>query len=226
MDHEVEDDIDIERTRGEDGEAMCLEEHGPGEAWERGCHGRVEALEVAGGQDAASLSGQGDEPVGFGERGGERFFDEDVEISLEELRGDLSVSEGGNGDGGGVKPEVSGEQVVDGGEGGDAVESDGVCALSRVGVDGGGEMDRPKRALFRRGCRRRWGFEVAEDTEMVAAEGACADDRYTKRGRHGLFLGRGGFDRLPAAGVEIEELRDLVLWFGGRLDTEAGGGAG
>jgi hypothetical protein len=42
----------------------------------------VEALEVADLEDAVVLLGEGDEGVGFGEGGGDRFFDEAVDQQL------------------------------------------------------------------------------------------------------------------------------------------------
>ncbi len=53
-------------------------------------------------------------------------------------------------------------------------------AARGVGVDEGDELD------------ERWVglFELAIDAEMVAAEGAGADDGYAKRG-HGYFFGVG-----------------------------------
>jgi len=47
VDHEVEDDVDVERARGEDAEAMTLEEHRAIEMWEKCGDGGVEAFEMA-----------------------------------------------------------------------------------------------------------------------------------------------------------------------------------
>ena len=61
MDHEVEDDVDVEGARGEDAEAVGFKEHGPVRCWRGGGDGRVEALKVAGLNDAAGACGEGDE---------------------------------------------------------------------------------------------------------------------------------------------------------------------
>lgn len=69
-------------------------------------------------------------------------------------------------------------------------------------------------------------FELAVDTEMIAAKGAGTDDRDGKWS-HGLLLGRGRLDSLTATSVELQKLGDLVLGLGRRRWTEAGGsGAG
>ncbi len=112
MDHEIEDDVDVERARSEDGEAVRFEKHGAGESLEGGSDGGVEALEVAGGEDAAFGVREGDEGVGFVEGGCEGLFDEDVEVGFEELCCDACVMEGGDGDRGGVKIEVGCEEFV------------------------------------------------------------------------------------------------------------------
>ena len=58
VDHEVEDDVDVERARGEKAEPVGLEEHGLVEGGEGGGDGRVEALEVADGEDAVVVLGE------------------------------------------------------------------------------------------------------------------------------------------------------------------------
>ncbi len=67
-------------------------------------------------------------------------------------------------------------------------------------------------------------LEVAEDAEVIAAKSAGADDGHAERFGHRLLLGGvRGFDGYTAAGVEIEELRDLIFGPGGGLHAEAGG---
>ena len=66
VDHEVENDVDVEGARCEDAESMGLEEHGVGEGAEDGGDGGVEALEVAYGDDAVVLLREGEDSVGFG----------------------------------------------------------------------------------------------------------------------------------------------------------------
>ena len=66
MNHEVEDDVDVERARREDGEAMGLEEHGARDALGGGGDGGVEALEMADLKDAVERGGEREDAVGFG----------------------------------------------------------------------------------------------------------------------------------------------------------------
>ncbi len=109
VDHEVEDDVDVEGAGSEDAEPVGLEEHGLVERCEGGGDGGVEALEVADGDDAAVGLREGEDVVGLGEGGGEGLFDEDVEAGEEELIGDGGVMDGGDADGRGVEREVGGQ---------------------------------------------------------------------------------------------------------------------
>jgi len=79
MDHEIENDVDVEGTRREDAESMRLEEHWVGEGCEGGGDGRIEALEVTDGDNAALCLGERKDVVRLSEGCGERLLDEDVE---------------------------------------------------------------------------------------------------------------------------------------------------
>jgi len=74
VNHEIEDDIDIEGTGGEDTEAVGLKKHGPVKALEGGTNGGVEALQVADLQDAVFGTGELEDAVGISEVIGKRFF--------------------------------------------------------------------------------------------------------------------------------------------------------
>jgi len=82
VDHEVEDDVDVERAGGEDGKPVGLKEHGAAQFGLDGEHGGVEALEVAGLQNAAAFGGSPDEVVSFGKCRDQRLFDEKVEARV------------------------------------------------------------------------------------------------------------------------------------------------
>ena len=64
---------------------------------------------MAGLEDAAALFSARDQVVGFGECGGERLFNEQVEAGIQQRRGDGMVVDGGNGDGRSVQMKVGGE---------------------------------------------------------------------------------------------------------------------
>ncbi len=177
VDHEVEDDVDVEGARGEDAEAVGLEEHGLVECGEGGGDGGVEAFEVADGDDAGVVLRESDDVIGFGESGGEGFFDEDVDVGGEELLRDVGVVDGGDADGGGAEGEPGVEEIGDGGEGGDVAGGGEGAAAAGVGFDERGELNEAGIGLF----------ELAIDAEMIAPEGAGADDGYAQ-GWHGYFL--------------------------------------
>ena len=219
MDHEIENDVDVERTRCEDAEAVSLKEHGAGDARQAGGDGGVEALEMADGKDALQRVGEADEGVGFGEAGGQGFFDEDVEAGTQEIGGDGGVGDGGNTDAGRVKRKFGGEEIWDGGEGRDAEAGRQGFTFERVGFDQGGK------------CNGLAGSsEVGVDAQVVLAEGATTNDSDAEgRRRHDELLPGGRKDRrldgFTAAAVELEKLRDLILGFAGGRHGEAGGGS-
>ena len=156
---------------------MGLEEHGLVESIDGCGDGGVEALEVADGHDAMVGESEVEDVVGLGEGCGEGLFDEEVEVGEQELLGDGGVMDGGDADGCGVEGEMRGEEFFDRREGGD-VGGGGEGGTARcVGFDKCGEVNELGVSLF----------ELAIDAEMIAPEGAGADDGYAKR-RHGYFF--------------------------------------
>ncbi len=176
VDHEVEDDVDVEGAGSEDAEAVGLEEHGVVEGGEGGGDGGVEALEMTDGDEPLVDEGGQHDLVGFCQRRRKGFFDEDVHTVIEQLGSDSGVVDGGNADAGGVRAELL-AQVLHGGEGGDVVEGGEVVTASGVWFDEGGEVDEPGMSEF----------ELAVDAEVVAPEGAGTDDGYAY-GRHLGYL--------------------------------------
>ena len=144
MDHEVQDDVDVERARGEDGQPVRLKEHWPGEAAERGIDGRIEALEMPGSKDAAVAARRRKQPIGFGERGGEGLFDEQIEAGLKQLAGDGGMRDGRHTNGRGMETEICREKLIDGRKARDRVLGDGGGAGDRVGFDNGGQHHRSR----------------------------------------------------------------------------------
>ena len=161
VDHQVKDDIDIEGAGGEDGEAMGLKEHGAAEPGLDGEHGGIEALEMAGLQDAPALFGAGYEVFGFGQARGQRLLDQQVEARGEERGSDGMVMNRGNGDGGCMEGEAGGEELVNRRKDRDCVLRGGFCGAGGVRLDDG--------------CQSHTGasrLQLAVDAEMIAAKGS------------------------------------------------------
>lgn len=172
VDHEVEDDVDVERARGKEAEAVGLKEHGPVEAIDGGSDGGVEAFEVADLHDPVVLLCKGKDRLSLCECGGEGLFDEDVEARDEELRRDRCVMNGGDADAGGVEFEAGGEEIVDGGEGRDVVLRGSRGTGLGAGVYDGGELNAGR------------GFQLTVDAKVVTAEGPGSNDGGANRMRH------------------------------------------
>jgi hypothetical protein len=164
VDHEVEDDIDIEGARREDAKAVDFEKHGAADERERGADGGIEALEMTGLGDALVLGGDAQQFVGFGERGGHGLFDEDVDASFHEGTVDIEMEDGGDGDGGGLHFAVGGQELRDGAEG-FAVELAGNGIGARgIGIDHAYQTDAARL------------LQLAIDAGVIMAESADADD--------------------------------------------------
>ena len=213
--HEVEDDVDVERARREDAEPVRLEEHGHVDVGVDGEDGGVEALQVADLEDALVTRGQLDERVGFGERGGDRLFDQNIDAGLEQCAGDGGVGAGGDADGGGVELDLAGGAR---GEAGVDVVEDAGCGENRIAAPagaGGIAFDDGREADGIAGSCA----QFANDAEMIAAEGAGADDGEPdglSRVRTPLeLLGAAlALDGLEAACVELEQVGDLIVGLG------------
>ena len=165
VNHEVEDDIDIERARREDAQAVDFEKHRVSDDGERGADGGIEALEMSDLRDAFVLGGEVDEFVGFVKRSCERLFDEDVDAGFHELARDMYVMNCGSGDRRCLQFAVRGEHLQDGAEGlAGKFAGDGICA-GGVGIDDAEKAD--GLALL---------FEFFVDAGVVASEDACPDD--------------------------------------------------
>ena len=169
--HEVQNDVDIEGARGENAEPMRLEEHRHVDVRLHGEHGGVEALQMANLKGALIPHGQGDECVGLGQRGGNRLFYQNIDAGLKKCTSDRRVGAGGHADGCGVKLDLAGgarsEAAVY------VVEEAGlrVIGLQRLPTRGIDFDDGHKTDGSVCGCA-----QLANHAEMVAAEGAGADD--------------------------------------------------
>jgi hypothetical protein len=173
-------------------------------------------------QDAVMARGELDKLIGFGERGGDGFFDKNVDAGFEECGGDWGVSAGGHADGCGVKRKLAcgagGEAGIQIAEGADARELRFQCVgAGGIAFNNGGEAHRSARC----------GAQLVKDAEMIAAEGAGADDGEAD-GRqimscHLRSAAALAFDDLEAACVELEQVRDLVFGLGAGWSGKAGG---
>ena len=177
---------------------------------------RVEALEVPGLEETAVVRGERDELVGFGEGGGEWFFNQQIEPGGEQ----------GSGGGRHVRPwgtqrlaassaRARGQQIGDRREGRDAKLRGGGFARRGDGVDDGGELHGFAGT-----------FELTPHPQVVAAERAGADDGDACGDGQGELLAGGGFDGLAAACIQLEQVGDLIFALGGRRSGKAGGAGG
>jgi hypothetical protein len=118
MHHEVEDHIDIERAGAEEAEAVRLKKHGRIANGFGGQDGGVEPLQMTDLQDAAVFLREGDQLIGLRKRGGDGFFNEEIDAGLKECGRYLKMSRGGNADGCGIQGKLTGsaglEQLVNG----------------------------------------------------------------------------------------------------------------
>lgn len=151
---------------------MGLEKHGAAQLGLDSEDGGVEALKMAGLEDAAALFSASNQVVGLGECRGERFFDEKIDASIEQGRGDGVVVNGGNGDGGGVEMKVGGEERTNAGEDGDGVFFSGFGGAGRVRIYGGHESNTEASR-----------FQFAIDTKVIAAKSAGAGNGNAQDGR-------------------------------------------
>jgi signal transduction histidine kinase/ActR/RegA family two-component response regulator len=152
VNHQVEDDVDVEAARREDAEAVNFEKQRPeAQRFER-LHGGIEALEVSHLENASAPGGGFDQAAGFLDRRGDRFLDQDIEAAFHQRQAELGVRDGGRGDDGGV---CIGRELVDA----------GVGAAAELG--GGGF-----------GARGVWivdaakGLHFAQHAQMMAAKDA------------------------------------------------------
>lgn len=184
VNHEVENDVDVERARAENAEAMRLKEHGVIEERASGSDGGIEALEMAGLEDAV-VGGSGvDEMGGFGNAGGDGLFNEDVNACLEKSLRYGEMRGGGRANGGGVEGDVAaqtgGETLRERRVDGDGRFS-GSSGARWVGLDNSGEMD---------GCA--FLLECLIDAQMVAAKstGTADENAGMRRTGQGFLPGR------------------------------------
>jgi hypothetical protein len=149
---------------------------------------------VAGLQNALATLRARNQVVGFGERGGQRLFHQQVETGVEQHRGDRMVMHGGNGDGGRVQLEIGGQQLARAGKDGNRVALRGLGGARRVRLDGRDQ----RYAQARR-------FQLAVDAQVILAKGSGPGNGNAQRGlAHGSGVqpcGAFGRAAAPALGL-------------------------
>lgn len=163
VDHQVENDVDVESTGAEDAEAMRLEKHGVVEDRPNGKDRGIEAFEVAGLKNTAMLPGGIDETSGLVDAGGDGFLNDEVDAGGEQGLADLEVERGWCTDGGGGEIHLvagtSGQAFFDRGKDRRAPVGGGGTGAKQVGLDHGCETD-----------GHTFLFEGAVDAQVIAAE--------------------------------------------------------
>src|SRR5690348_12145768 len=91
MNHKVEHDVHVERTRREHAEPVYLEKHGSGDQRECGLHGRIETLEVADLNDATTTRGRSCDLVCFAQRRSDWLFNEEIDAGSHQFLSDRVV---------------------------------------------------------------------------------------------------------------------------------------
>jgi len=169
VDHEIKNDVDIKGARGEDAEAVRLEEHGAIQPGVNCGNGGVKALEVANGEYAVVLLGESEQISGLEGVRGDGLLDEKIDAGSEKGRGSLVMGRRGNANGCGVEVDFAArtglEAGFDRGVDGSAPLFGERGGTRRFGLYDGGQPDGLASLL-----------EVAVDAEMVTAEGSRAYD--------------------------------------------------
>ena len=95
MNHEIKNDVDIERARGKDAEPVNFEKHGLSDERGDSPNRRVEPFEMPDLADTTQALGQANQFVGVGERGGQGLFNQHIDPTLHQDASDLKMAQGG-----------------------------------------------------------------------------------------------------------------------------------
>ena len=96
MDHEIENDVNVECSRSKNTKPVHLEKKWLMKNGANRSNRRIESFEMADLNDAVMALRQSDQVVGLLEGCGERFFYQDIDTSRQEFRCHGSVLRGGN----------------------------------------------------------------------------------------------------------------------------------
>src|SRR6266852_4921273 len=195
VDHQVEHDVYVERSRREHAKTMHFEEHRLRNERESGTHGRIEALQMSNLRHSLVLFRQEKHFVRFGLRGSERLFDEQVDTGLHQLTGNIEMENGRYCHRCCLNFTVGGEHLLDRSEGlavklaGDRVGAHG------IGID---HSHQPHASGL---------LQLSIDAGMVTSKGAHAhncniDGRFVAQKRLQRFAGGTRYCRSFAGGWE------------------------
>lgn len=98
MDHEIQNDVDVQAARRKGPQAVDLDESGPPALSQEEIGGRVEALHVPDLEDPLSTVRARDEIVGLLESRRDRFLDQDILVRIQTSGRDCMVRQRGDRD--------------------------------------------------------------------------------------------------------------------------------
>jgi hypothetical protein len=160
VDHQVEDDVDVQAALGKGREPVDLDELGIGDVRERRFDGRIEPLGVPHREDRAAGACRGNHAIGFRDRPRHRFFDEHADSAREQGLGNREMILGRHGNA--HRVEIHAGELADVGADEGARRLRVFRRADGVAIDDRGE----------RHARRR-----TENAGVMASEMADADDR-------------------------------------------------
>jgi len=163
VDHQVENNIDVERAGSENAHPVDFKEQRMVEQRISSPDGRIEALEVANLSDAPVLHSQLYEFVGLGQRGGDRLFHQDIDACFDEGTHDAEMVARGHRNRRGLNF-VPGKQLVQ------RAESTSV-ELTRDGVGSGCVGIHNRREMNGLALL----FQLVVHASVVPPKRACAD---------------------------------------------------
>jgi len=142
VDHQIEDDVHIKRTRREDAEAMYLKKHRLREEWKRSADRGIEALEMTDLRNPLVNGRQLDKFVGVSESCGQRFLDQYIDAGLHEVASHGKMMNRGSGHRSGTKFTVGGHHLTNGAEGPAAELAGNLVGAIEIGVNHSQQADR------------------------------------------------------------------------------------
>ena len=165
MNHQIENDVHIERSRSEYAQPVNFKKHGPGNKRRRGPDCGVKAFQVSDLADPMQTPGESKQFVGLSQRSGKRLFRQDIDSGIHPARR-FQMLHRGYSDRGGLHFAVRGHQLLDRSKPAAAEFPGDSVGPGDVGVHHAHQAD---------------GFaplrQLVIDAGVVASEGTYTDDR-------------------------------------------------